>query len=82
MDAASTTKSASARRRRVKFTSAPNRLRMLSLLLQIFGFQLLLSASYLLIRVCFVVNYVQSIGIKGKMIAKKNYAEKAQMKKT
>jgi len=24
----------------------------------------------------------QALGIKGKMIAKKNYAEKAQMKKT
>jgi hypothetical protein len=32
--------------------------------------------------VIFVVGWEQALGIKGKMIAKKNYAEKALMKKT
>ncbi|KAF3538947.1 hypothetical protein F2Q69_00018472, partial [Brassica cretica] len=40
-----------------------------------------LSFSAIIPLLTIVVN-LQSIGIKGKMIAKKNYAEKAQMKKT
>ncbi|OIW11898.1 hypothetical protein TanjilG_21658 [Lupinus angustifolius] len=34
------------------------------------------------INISLTILMLQAIGIKGKMIAKKNYAEKAQMKKT
>jgi len=35
-----------------------------------------------LIDFFFLIRVEQALGIKGKMIAKKNYSEKAQMKKT
>lgn len=33
-------------------------------------------------NMCFLIWMVQALGIKGKMFAKKRYAEKAQLKKT
>lgn len=75
MDIASTTSSVSARRRPVKFTGTPKELKRFRFLLLSFVIQLF----WLPFADC---GELQSLGIKGKMIAKKNYAEKAQMKKT
>lgn len=85
MGTALTTSSASARRRLVKSTSAPKGLRR-----SVSSTSLWVLFLLLWVHINWVFNYFlwldfgwkQALGIKGKMIAKKNYAEKAQMKKT
>lgn len=82
MAIAMTTSSASARRRRVKFTSALKWPKRFNFFCFNFCVDFMFFFCFGTVRLMVVFVNGQTLGIKGKMLAKKRYAEKALMKKT